>query len=614
MSSKTPSVSSSSSSKAKETKTRTRSGCLTCRREAKVRCDGQRPVCMRCTRLRLHCKFEDKHIPLRERRRLESERRAAAQPNPNILPTQTTVNLELPLLQAPGGQVMGFDHLLPDLDLGTAQPVGMYDLDDDPGAGLCDDPFDTISWSLTDDLSDSFHFISPSVDMMLGLESAYASLPSLVALTQVDYQALDYLQKELVGFGSKSPPWSTHAILMRFGSERPMVLHLLLAASMTELGCQRQSLKGLPGDAEKHYQLGRDLLLDMIASKEQPDHVAVMSSLWCLYLCQRRDYGRQTVSHRDISNMMRGYIQKHRLDRMLTLSVSTSDTAPQSSDTIRPEHHSLLARLTIWFFWTDVQSCFQGSGGSIARLLLQSSRPSLSRGILDIFEQSRGALELNWGSKYPDSELADDLKNGAPLELVHRTWVIVQDINEATEHGPLDPSKSREIKAEMDELRFKFPFSSVFRLAKSGSAVRDRLMGNADWAVCNYYALCIYHFRCSVDTASADMSSIEPLEDIAAVVAELVLLIQRTLAAGGKFNIDRLQWPLFWAGIETSDPVYRDWILMKLTNPELQAALEIVLLEQSSTGRIGIKRIRRICEEKCSGGVGASFQVSMSSS
>ncbi len=37
-------------------------------------------------------------------------------------------------------------------------------------------------------------------------------------------------------------------------------------------------------------------------------------------------------------------------------------------------------------------------------------------------------------------------------------------------------------------------------------------LANADWAVCNYYALCIYHFRCGLDTIDAAAGLTQPPE------------------------------------------------------------------------------------------------------
>lgn len=62
-----------------------------------------------------------------------------------------------------------------------------------------------------------------------------------------------------------------------------------------------------------------------------------------------------------------------------------------------------------------------------------------------------------------------------------------------------------------------------------------------------------------------------------------------------------MQWPLFWAGIEADTQFARDWVSERLESPGLQSALQIVLLEQVDVGgRIGMGRIREICQMTCS--------------
>ena len=467
--------------------------------------------------------------------------------------------------------------------------------------------FDYLSY-VSGQLFDAPLYASPASDMRIDSSSLYRSLPSLVDLEHSDHQALDYFQKEIIfGFGSKSPTWSTHAILLESGTPKPVVLHLLLAASLTELGCQHPSFGYMTRAAEKHYHIGRRLLQDVLRSGEEPDHLAVMAAFWFLYLHQRRRGPNYRPVYRELSDMMREHIQKYRLEHILASS-ETSLNASRSWELPFPKWRSLLSRLTIWLFWADAQSCFQGEGGSMARLLVRSSSASASssassKGIFDMYERSRGTLELYWGPRYPDSELVDDLKNGAALELIHHTWVIVQEINEATEFGALQARQSRELKAKMDDLRTRFPFSSVFRLSESAAMVRDRLMANADWAVCNYYALCVYHFRCGLDGMEAARDAGAQPGEIEEIVASLLILVQKTLAGCEKGQLDRLQWPLFWAAIESSDP----YTLMNPTSPSLQAALETVLLEQSGAGRIGISRIRQICREKSADFAGSGF-------
>jgi hypothetical protein len=61
-------------------------------------------------------------------------------------------------------------------------------------------------------------------------------------------------------------------------------------------------------------------------------------------------------------------------------------------------------------------------------------------------------------------------------------------------------------------------------------------------------------------------------------------IIQRTFSARGTELHDRLQWPLFLAGIETRDTIYRDWILSRITSNRVAEALQQVIDAQESAG------------------------------
>ena len=419
---------------------------------------------------------------------------------------------------------------------------------------------------------------SPALQLSLGRFSQYAGLPTLVPLTDADRNALDYYQRETAfGFGSKAPVWSTHAILLESGTQDAAIIHLLLAAAFAEMAWQGEDCSAMHVAAEKHHQIGCQALLEKINAEDNQHHLVIMACFWFLFLQQRRRPLQRHIAYEELSRLMVAHVRKHQLDLILT-----------SADREVSRRGSLLARLAVWLFWVDVQSCFHGEGGSLARQLF--SAPSTSASTtrsLDLFECSRATLELHWGSRYPISEIRDDIENSSTLELIHRTWVIVQELNE--EGVPCVPERRHEIGAKMEALRRKF--GSVFRLADDLTSPRDRLLCNADWAACNFHALTIYHHR---------WSSPEGGVGVADTVADLLSIIRKTLAGGGKGQLDRVQWPLFWAGVETDDVYYQDWISARMTNRRLQAALQAVYQEQVLSGsRVNIGRIRQLCRQSC---------------
>ncbi|KAK3936642.1 hypothetical protein QBC46DRAFT_394549 [Diplogelasinospora grovesii] len=626
----------SSPSDEQSTRKRTNTGCLTCRL-ARVKCDEGRPDCSRCTRLKLGCEWADKHVPLKIRRREEQKKREEARRRQSRAIKQKPAESSASSATGCSGSAESSSLMMfgPELlaQIGSrsaalsprnkALSLSAFtskSTDSDLMCNISDDMsllgpelFRTMDMSSPDSQARAssiflgYHSApSPFADMDIASTSLFATLPAVGGpLNATDHQALDYYQKESVfGFGSKSPIWSTHAILLHAAIQNQAVLELLLAAALSEMGHWHHSDSAtrplLLKMAERHYSLGRRELTKVLASNAEPDHLVVMASFWFLYLHQRRRPCTQHVPYAELSVLMGDHVRKYRLHQMMLCTSSSSAAAAGTEAVSPPERKAVLARLTIWLFWADAQSCFQGEGGSMARLLLQSTSP---QGMLDLYERSRGTLELYWGKRYPEHELVDDIQNSSALELIHHTWILVQEINEATTDFflALDAETSRTIKTKMEALRTKFPFSTVFRLTESTARVRDRLLANADWAVCNYYALRIYHFRCS---AVADD------ESVAETVAALLMLTQKSLATKDKGQSDRLQWPLFWAGIETADTIYRDWIKDKLTDRGLKAALEMVLWEQLVVGeRIGMDRIRQICRLTAVGGSESGFGV-----
>ncbi|KAK0629583.1 hypothetical protein B0T17DRAFT_490512, partial [Bombardia bombarda] len=582
-------------------------GCSTCRKR-KVKCDESKPICSPCARLLRKCDWGSKPVPLKERKE-QAEIETRSRPPRHIVSKRgiedTTANgghlssLTGPLwLTQDSNSYVPAQASHPSLftpNSSTVQPLHECQVDDM--------------------LSYVSFFPSPFNEMGIGSASSFlASLPSVAPLTLEDHQALGYYQQEIgFGFGSKSPTWSTHAILLKTACSNRTVLHLLLAASSGEISWQRGAYYSMLDNAEENYKRGQQSLAEAITDPGS-DPLVIMASFWFLYLYQRRRPATARITYSVLSRLMCDYLSHHRLHQIL------SSTAPEhrqqagrSSLAYPQERKALLARLIIWLFWVDTQSCFQGEGGSMARLLAQSVS---SRGIVNMYEVSREALQLNWEG-YPDDELVDDLKNSSALELIHHTWVLVQEINEATvgerSCDSLEGGNDsfRGIKTRIDALRRRFPISSVFRLTESSAKDRDRLLCNSDWAVANYYALSIYYSRCSSSMFSgdADTDEEEEEEDTTGTAETLLILIQKTLASGDRGQLDRMQWPLFWVGVETTDSFKQNWIADKLVNQGLHEAFRVLRLEQLSGGRLGIERIRRICQTACADVPGAELGV-----
>jgi hypothetical protein len=232
------------------------------------------------------------------------------------------------------------------------------------------------------------------------------------------------------------------------------------------------------------------------------------------------------ISNRELSTLMSDYLRSAQLFRQLSLSNAEHNAGygGEGNSTLSPETHAILARLTIWLFWVDTRSCLLG-GGEMARLISRAMTPV---GFFGMYEASKGALRLHWSSMYPDHELADEFRSASALELVHYTWIVVQEINEALLTGSMSSERSRQISGMLDALRWKGHINSVFQLTESPMTARDRLLANADWGVASFHAARIYNFRCSL-TEEAMMFSSYRSGDVTRTVNALLLLAERTL-------------------------------------------------------------------------------------
>lgn len=437
----------------------------------------------------------------------------------------------------------------------------------------------------------------PLADMALASRGLLSPLSGRFTPTDAELRALHYFQVQArFGFGSKSPEWSIHRILLTTTAHIPVIYHLLVAASLAECVSYAQTCHiSLLEIADNHYEYGRTLLRQMLLAQSEPDPLVVMASFWFLYLHQRRWHSRRRIHYAKLSKWMCKYLNTR---RRLHLELSLRHTNMGETQDIdeysllSPERRAILARLIIWLFWADTQASLVG-GGRMAQMIAESVS---FEGVLNLHETSRAALQLHWKDAYPEKELLDDLQNAAALELIHHTWALVQQINQEVPNAPMTPEKNFKIDSALDALQLKY--STVFALAKSMTTPRTRPVANADWAVATFYSVRIYAFRCSM---TEDMNSFYLVgsECIDKTVSSLISLLRSSLEADDKQQIDRLQWALVWAGLEATDASDQQFILSRLSNPVAKQVVQEIFDEQSNGTRASMQRMGDICQTKC---------------
>ncbi|KAB8297699.1 hypothetical protein EYC80_001506 [Monilinia laxa] len=395
--------------------------------------------------------------------------------------------------------------------------------------------------------------------------------------------AVEHYKKTLsLKFTTKHPTWSTQQIYICLGAQDPLIMHLLLAISFRDLFFQDNENNELHDLAQKHFRAGIGRLLTAIAEEDSPHHLSIMSAFWFLYMLGSSQIHAGIGTMVLLSRVVCDYVQKHvaGLLDIDPLKRPRSDTNPQPSFYIRDQ--SLLARVTIWMFYADVGFCFCYRGGDLARYLCTDTR-----NISKIVDMGRSVLALNWDQEYPADQAADDDQNLEVLDLLWKSAVMCQAVNDLDQNSP-----SEEIEQQFCEL--EQTYSAIFQLAAIDLEARPRFLVNADWILSYFYAIRIYHFRYAVKNEDRNTRP----KVVKRALKSLLNISQRTFAKSDEEHYERLHWPLFMAGIETSDPIHREWILEKLSPGRFRTVMEKVLKIQHLSGtRVSMSLIREMCSK-----------------
>ncbi|CAK7220065.1 hypothetical protein SCUCBS95973_004030 [Sporothrix curviconia] len=362
-----------------------------------------------------------------------------------------------------------------------------------------------------------------------------------------------------------------------------------------------------------------------------------------------------------------------------TTATSTANDASITTNRPMPpaKYRSFLSRLLSWLYWYDCAASFFGKGGSLA---MQFHQPPRSQ--LNFYETARTTLLDFWDDYTPEEIADDNQNWPALQLInetwvaVHRLNLVFQA--EESRHGqrtrrrssppslaPTHAETVADIARDTRVLRTRY--TTVFRLstfAATSGGHRSRLLAMADWAVCHYLALELHLLRAGASCAdlygegdntlpskesSAAMmgnafgggygtytgnysghgshgtyqpgaanSTTSSSPHPQAIAAQIVHLAERAIRTVGPVELDRFQWPLFWAGVETDNHVYRYFVLSNLINNDFRAALQAIVQEQTSGGgdsgsgggnyagrcdrgccatgsRVSMRRLRTIC-------------------
>ncbi|KAK1149802.1 hypothetical protein N8T08_003353 [Aspergillus melleus] len=277
-----------------------------------------------------------------------------------------------------------------------------------------------------------------------------------------------------------------------------------------------------------------------------------------------------------------------------------SRLVPQHNSSRSPAEHigklrstsvPLFLLWTLYFFTPGALFCGPGSAGvdevDLFRLFICAESGKTELSLPELYKISRQSPSRFWGETYPATAQLDDLENLPGLTLYHRSHVTQLHITEFYRQGlpscllrsAWAQNSYRQIVDEIATISDEFDLLlSSAKAAPSCEIVGDgrRVMETVYWASITFYSTIVYLHLCTAETPEQEQETVNEKQgqehhrrqlqhilargEAVSLVLELALKLHRSRPR----LMVRIVWPLFLAGIATRDPIYQDWVSIRL--------------------------------------------------
>ncbi|CAG7564444.1 unnamed protein product [Fusarium equiseti] len=431
-------------------------------------------------------------------------------------------------------------------------------------------PEDVDSLAIPEFDQDNFNhtlilFPTPSFNLLSILPSYSFTHPTSPApsIGSNDVQAMTFHSTILAPMKStRQASLSSHSIFLNFAVQNPMALHFLLAFSHSELAIHHGFSHKPPMESHLHFQQGSELFNQALVNLTPTDHVAMMLSFLYLYMFWMRRDPFDVERLGELSCSALAYVTMFSLDEMCAASEGTSET-------------STLSRILTYIYDRDVFCGFFGCGEKFSGYV-NEKHETRER----IWQLSRMPILAEQVPETGQRRIVD----------VYFSLITIQyEINQYSQSSGRPPGKWLEIKRKLDKIREEH--SWLFILSKQ-SAPTPPLMALVTVTI--LHALQIYLHR-SRDSSFGETPV--PLE-VEAALTELVAAAYHTITIGPVQLLERFQWALLIAGIETHDPIHRDWISASISDPVIKSVYDHVLAAKGMSDTVSMEAVRDLISRK----------------
>ncbi|KAF7586078.1 hypothetical protein BBP40_009609 [Aspergillus hancockii] len=382
-----------------------------------------------------------------------------------------------------------------------------------------------------------------------------------------DMQALSFHRTVFGPLKStRTPSNSAHSIFVTCAVDKQMALHFLLAVAHSELSLYYGIGLDLPPESYLHFDQGSQLLYNASTPQGPADHP---------------DPHRL----RELSRVVVDYVQTHRVDEFCVNNDVNIFSQDLSAGLLIPDQ-VLLARIFTYLYDRDGFCSFFGCGGSFATSV---NRDTSKR--RKIWTLSRTVFLFSEEDDLPRGTIPE-IQDAVILDLYFTLITIHHEINIYSQTGEGHACGDlQKLNHHLDQL--KEEHASVFSLVTDSDAQSTAPSLMACVTVTVFFALQIYLHRSRGSGFGADPVCCEVL----CALSSLVTAAYNTIAIGPVQLLERFQWSLFIGGIETRDPVHREWIANHLSDPALKKAFQLVQ-EEKRYAQVTMQSLRRMmgCE------------------
>ncbi|SCO01278.1 uncharacterized protein FFB20_11391 [Fusarium fujikuroi] len=569
---------------------RSKNGCLTCLTK-KVKCDETRPQCNRCVRLKLECRWAMQMQPLAERRRglgpIEQRERwtpptivpkiddAVSEGSQSVTPPALTPSGELQLSEGLPVDI-SFDVLPVENEVVSASPTIFPDIPPE-------DIINPIALpQYPHDSSQLILYPTPSFDLLSLFPSFSFTNPTEPApsIGSDDVQAMTFHSTVLAPMKStRKAALSAHSIFLNFAVQNPMALHFLLAFSHSELAIHHGFSHRPPLESYLHFQNGSQLLSQALVTLSPMNHVAMMLSFLYLYMFWMRRDPLEVERLRELSNSILAYVTTFSLDEVCANSSGSTGTSEPVT----------LSRILTYIYDRDVFCGFFGCGSAFAGYVSQKHETRQRIWLL-----SRMPILPEQTETWFRSETLPETSQRRILDVYFSLITIQYEINVYSQSNELAVfGKDLEIRTRLDKIREEQNF--LFTLSRDCAQQSTKPPLMALVVVTIFHALEIYLHR-SRDTFFGET----PVPaDIERALQELVSAAYHTIPVGPVQLLERFQWALLIGGIETHDPVYRDWISASISDPVIKGVYNLVVSAKTLSAKgISMEAVRELVSKQ----------------